>query len=206
MRCQAIVRELDAYLTGELDAVESAEVERHLDACDGCRAELELLQKENAIYREYASAIDVPGDETLRILANGGRRESGIHWWRWAVTAAVLVVAVLSWRFYAMRQDAQMAGNAASGQIMEIPVPVHQAVRSYEQALLLLQASYKAKKSSLDPGLVQELDHNLGVAEAAVAECKLALKKHPNNPQVIDFLLLDYDKQVGILKQITEAL
>jgi predicted anti-sigma-YlaC factor YlaD len=204
MRCQEIVSELDAYLTGELDGDASAEVERHLKECAGCRAELELLQKENVIYREYEAAIDIPVDASERVFASGGKPESGVHWWRWAAAAAVLVAAILSWRFYGTRHNGDMAGNVAGGQMTEIPM--HQAVSSYEQAVLLLQASYEGKKPSLDPALVRELDRSLQVAASAVAECKLALEKHPNNPKAIEFLLLDYEKQVGILKQITEAL
>jgi predicted anti-sigma-YlaC factor YlaD len=206
MQCREILTELDAYLTNELDADASAAVERHLEACAGCRAELELLRKENALYHEYASAIDIPDDVSDRFPAQSGRPKSVIHGWRWAAAAAVLVAAFLSWRFYPFRQDAEGAGNHAGGQAAEMPVPVNQALSSYEQAVLLLQASYDGKKPNLDPTLVRELDRDLGVAGAAVAECRLALEKHPDNPQVIEFLLLGYEKQLGILKQIAEAL
>jgi anti-sigma factor RsiW len=206
MKCQEVFSELDAYLTGELDGATSAEVERHLEGCAACRMELELLRKENALYREYASAVAIPGDAPDRLPVPFGKPESAIHWWRWAAAAAVLVAVILSWRIYATWLDAKVENNVAGGQMTEIPVPVTQAVSSYEQAVFLLQASYEGKKKSLDPSLVRELDRNLRVTEAAVAECKLALTKHPDNPQAIEFLLLGYEKQVGILKQITEAL
>jgi predicted anti-sigma-YlaC factor YlaD len=204
MRCQEIASELDAYLTGELDGDERAEVGLHIKECAGCRAELELLRKENAIYREYEAAIEIPVDASESVFNSGGKPESAIHWWRWAAAAAVLVAAILSWRFYATRHNGEMAGNAAGGQMTEIPM--HQAVSSYEQAVQLLQAFYEGKKSSLDPALVRELDRNLQVAGSAVAECKLALKRYPHDPQIVEILLLDYEKQLGILKQITEAL
>ena len=206
MRCQEIVPELDAYLTGELDSVMSAGVERHIEGCAACRAEMDLIRRENAIYREYASAAGIPGVASNRLQSSGRMPKSSIHTWRWAAAAAILVAAVLSWRFYAMRDDVDATGNVGNGAMSAIPVPVRQAVSSYEKAVFLLRSSYQGKKKNLDPGLVRELDRNLRVAEAAVAECKLALEKHPDNPQVIDFLLLDYEKQLGILKQITEAL
>jgi anti-sigma factor RsiW len=206
MRCQEIVPELDAYLTGELDSVMSAGVERHIEGCAACRAEMDLIRRENAIYREYASAAGIPGAASNRLQSSGRMPKSSIHTWRWAAAAAILAAAVLSWRFYATRDGVDATGNVGNGAMSAIPVPVRQAVSSYEQALFLLQSSYQGKKRNLDPGLVRELDRNLRVAEAAVAECKLALEKHPDNPQVLDFLLLDYEKQLGILKQITEAL
>jgi len=206
MQCQETVTELDAYLTGELDGSARARVERHLGECAACRAELEFLRKENALYREYASTMEIPNGAADRIAAASGRPESAAHWWRWAAAAAVLVAVILSWRFFATRQGEEVAGNFGEGQTAEFRLHVHQAVRSYEQAVLLLQSSYEGKKKNLDPALVRELDRNLSVAGAAVAECTLALEKHPNNPQVIECLLLGYEKKVGILKQITEAL
>ncbi len=205
MLCREVVFELDAFLTGELDVDANAEVERHLQECAGCRTELALVRKENAVYREYVSRMAVSGARR-RFAAESGRPKSAVRWWRWAAAAAVLAVAVLSWRFYEAQQHAGIAGNVPGGRMTEMPGSVLQAVRSYEQAVSLLQASYEMKKPNLDPRLVGELDRNLHVAGAAVLECKLALEKHPDSPQVIEFLLLDYEKQVGILKQIMEAL
>jgi len=206
MRCQEILSELDAYLTGELDSETYAVVERHIEECAACRVELDLIRKENVIYREYASAVHIPGYDSNGLRSSGRKPKPSIHRWRWAAAAAVLMAAVLSWHFYAAREDGELPGSIASEEISAIPVSVHQAVSEYEQAVFLLQTSYEGKKKYLDPALVRELDRNLRVTEAAVAECKLAMEKHPDNPQVIDFLLLDYEKQVGILKQITEAL
>lgn len=206
MQCREIVSELDAYLTGELTSDASAEVKRHLKQCTGCRTELEMLQKESTLYHDYASALDIPDGVSCGIPAANGKSKSVLHRWQWAAAAAVLVAVVLLWRFAATRQDTEMRGNIAEGQMTEVPVLVHQTVTSYEKAVSLLQASYEGEKPNLDPALVRELDRNLQVAETAIAECRLALKKNPNNPQVIEFLLLDYDKQLGILKQITEAL
>jgi anti-sigma factor RsiW len=42
--CNAIQPELDAYLDGELAPPEQRSVERHLEECAACRAELELLR------------------------------------------------------------------------------------------------------------------------------------------------------------------
>jgi predicted anti-sigma-YlaC factor YlaD len=206
MQCQEIVIELDAYLTGELDADAGAGIGRHLEECASCRAALELLRKENAIYQQYVSAIEIPGVVANSLAVPGGKPNSAVHWWRWAAAAAVLMAAVVSWRFYAERQDDGTGGDVAGGQMPEISMPAHQAMTIYEQAVSLLQTLYEAKKPNLDPALVRELERSLEITEKAVAECKLALKKDPNNPQALEFLLLDYEKQVGMLRQITEAL
>ncbi len=37
MNCGAVIRELSAYLDGELDGSVRAELERHLEHCEDCR-------------------------------------------------------------------------------------------------------------------------------------------------------------------------
>jgi anti-sigma factor RsiW len=37
LNCGAVIRELSAYLDGELDASVRAELERHLEHCEDCR-------------------------------------------------------------------------------------------------------------------------------------------------------------------------
>ncbi len=206
MRCREILHELDAYLTGELDNTTKAQVERHLEECADCRKELELLRKENAVYREYAGAMDVSDNALKALPVLGFRRGSAARWRQWAAAAAVLVAALTFWRFHAVRIDDESARNAESQPTVALPVSINQAMSSYEQAVQVLEASYEGKRKNLDPDLVRILDRNLQIAEAAIAECKLALKKYPDHPQAIQFLLLNYEKQVGILKQITEAL
>ncbi len=206
MRCREILQELDAYLTDELDNPTRARVERHLEECADCRNELELLRKENDIYREYAGAMDVSDNASKALPVPGFRPESAARWWKWAAAAAVLVMAIAFWRFHVIRIDGESAGSAESQPTVALPVSINQAMSSYEQAVQVLEASYEGKRKNLDPDLVRILDRNLQIAEAAIAECKLALKKYPDHPQAIQFLLLNYEKQVGILKQITEAL
>jgi hypothetical protein len=209
MQCEEITIELDAFMTGELDAGRSDEIQRHIQQCPGCRAELEVVRKENALYQEYASVIDISAPELVNIRVESARPMAGgkrsvVHWWAWAVAAIVLLVAGLPWLFYARRGTPEITGLGVIDQSAEISPPVHRAVNDYEHAFALLQISYEGKKKTLNSNLVRDLDRNLEVTRRAIAECRKALKENPNNDQAVEFLLLDYEKQVGILRQITE--
>jgi hypothetical protein len=202
MRCPEIVVELDSYLTGELDPDLRAEVQRHIQECAACRAEVELVRRENTVFREYAAAAEARPNSEDGIPGASRCPKRAFNWMRWAAAAAVLVLAVLSWCIFVGRHPSEVRENAET----ETSAPINQAIASYEQALDLLQTSYQAKRANLDPALVLEVDRNLRITETAAAECKSALKQSPNNPQLIEFLMLDYGKQIGILRQITEVL
>jgi hypothetical protein len=112
----------------------------------------------------------------------------------------------LSLYFYTHRLSREIAGTRTSGQPAQAAVPMDQALKDLEKAIASLQSSYADKKPQLDPELVAELDRNLAVTRIAIHECKQALYKNPGNNQAAEFLVLDYRKQIDILKQITEGL
>jgi anti-sigma factor RsiW len=208
--------ELDAYLTSELDAEATVAVEHHLKQCSACSAELLTLQKENALYQNYRSTVEVSTGAWSEAQArmtrsikedwpSAIRRISLGSWWIWAAAASILLVTSLSLQLYERHGEPGPGGSGAK-QAVEARPPVAQAVKDYQQALALLQAAYAEKKPELDPQLVHELDRNLELTRVAINECERALKEEPNNRQAVEFLLLGYEKQMDILRQITEAL
>jgi anti-sigma factor RsiW len=211
MQCARVLIELDAYLTGELEAETSIEIERHLKECSACGAELLTLKDENLVYRNYRSTIEVPTgawDEVqARMALRDGRRESGPgRWWMWAAAASILIVTALSWHSYVKRGLPPSGGPSTVEQASEARLPVDQTVRDLEQSLAPLRAAYDEKKPNLDPQLVMELDQNLALTRVAINECERALKEDPANRQAVEFLLLGYEKQISILRQITEEI
>lgn len=225
MRCDEVAIELDAYLTGELDSTMSAEIEQHLNPCSACRGALLMVQKENALYQDYRSTVETPTgawkEIQERIDLRRGRQLKSVRqanpstvferirsggWWVWAAAASVLLVAGVALHFYGERNRPQLGGPGGAEKPAELPPPIDQAVNDLKQALAPLQAAYTKKKPDLDPKLVRELDRNLTVTRTAIDECERALKEDPNNRQAVEFLLLGYEKQIDILKQITEEL
>jgi anti-sigma factor RsiW len=85
---------LDAYLDGELDSVQTQELDRHLRGCTACTAEaLRRLQWKRVIHS--AGQRYVP-DAALRERIQGNISQAKPAWWHWrpafAITAAVLLL------------------------------------------------------------------------------------------------------------------
>src|SRR5262249_48914111 len=73
--------DLAAYLLGALDPAEAAELERHIEGCDRCRAELRWLEPAAQVLPEEVERIEPSAELRLRILeearADAGRIASG---------------------------------------------------------------------------------------------------------------------------------
>ena len=104
---QQLEEDLALYALGSLEADERASLEKHLEACSGCNAELEQLRGDMALLalstvgpapprRARERLLSVIASETkLRLVPQ--RRD----WWApaaWLVAAAMLLLAALLWR------------------------------------------------------------------------------------------------------------
>ena len=215
MRCEDIAIELDAYSTGELDAEICAEIERHIRQCPYCFDELAKLREENALYRNYVSAIagyDPESEKshttetifTRRASSERRRRPFSIPGWRWAAAAMIIIAIGLFWHFQVYRSASDISKSVIA-EHSEVD-SMDQALKDLDQAIVLLQASYLKNKPRFDSELVEELDRNLEITRSAIRECKEALKKDSGNRQVIEFLTFSYQKQIDILKHFLEGL
>jgi len=88
----------------------------------------------------------------------------------------------------------------------EAKAALDRAVTELDDAVALLNRVYDERKANLDPRTIGELDRNLKIIDATIAECQQALQAHPDNLQTAEFLLRAYEKKVDILKRITEEL
>jgi anti-sigma-K factor RskA len=89
---------LGPYVLGELTADEERELERHLEECPSCWAELSIVWGTHSALRE-AAASEPPPELKARTLARamgGSSARSKLRWTVWVpVAAALLVAAVL---------------------------------------------------------------------------------------------------------------
>jgi anti-sigma factor RsiW len=102
LSCDLSETRLHAYLDGELDGARSAEFNQHLRSCAICAAALGEEEKLRRAIEESRLYSRAPAGLQLRIEENlPGPRAQRIALpglWRWlAVTAAILLVATLTW-------------------------------------------------------------------------------------------------------------
>lgn len=67
MNCKTVQARLSAYVDAELTGHEMLELRRHLDACEGCRAE-ERAERALKSMLGDAPAVEPPADLELRLL------------------------------------------------------------------------------------------------------------------------------------------
>lgn len=102
MDCAKCKELLNAYLDGELEGTLFAELERHIERCPDCRAELDRIMKMRELLDELRG-VEVPEGERERFIdalrnrleteqKRGLRREIN---WRPALIGAIAVVAIL---------------------------------------------------------------------------------------------------------------
>lgn len=101
MKCEDLRELLVAYADRALAETEAGQVREHLDSCEGCRREAELLQADAALLRGEARP-EVPAHITVRVMArirerSGARRaRSGLSL-VFARMGFVVVAAVGLW-------------------------------------------------------------------------------------------------------------
>lgn len=140
-RVQAL---LPWYASGRLDGDDLTQVEAHLAACAGCRAELDIERKLQAAYPASDAAGDVEHGLALlrqRIDASPPRRHgsrASPRWLRWALSAqfAVIVLLAVLWRPQGQPADryrglgAPGTPGAANAVVMFRPDATEQQIRA----------------------------------------------------------------------------
>jgi hypothetical protein len=221
MKCEDVILELDAFLSGELDRAAARQIETHVAECPVCAVELKTLRKENSLYDSFLSTIEVPPgdwkmtarpgffaepagqeDATQRpqapIRLRPGKRLA------WAVAASLIVTTGVAVYFYQSRRAVEPDHQANGSPSIIEEYNMDDTVSGLNQAVVALGLAYDQKKEELDPTIVSELDRNIGVIDKAIAECQQALKNDPRNDQAAEFLVVAYEKKIDLLKQITE--
>jgi anti-sigma factor RsiW len=105
VECRASQRLLDAYVDRELDAAESASVERHIDTCDRCAASQRQIARLGLAARQLRYTMPASLEASIRSSLRAEVQESAsvasqrpnpFRFWRTAAAAAACFVAGVS--------------------------------------------------------------------------------------------------------------
>jgi anti-sigma factor RsiW len=109
VNCELAVTTIHGYFDGELDAVRSAEFERHLENCAECQAALEGIEslrmqiQQSNLYEHASSELREKVREQIALATGKNRDTAGLSWKRWFLvpafgtlaTAAALITIML---------------------------------------------------------------------------------------------------------------
>jgi hypothetical protein len=217
MYCNQYREAIQELAEGTIGPVRRAELQTHLDQCDGCRTLAADLRK----IREAASALDHPAPPAHVWMQIAGRlRQEGRlsappsqrrHYALLALAAAlVLSVGTSLWLVVSHRgiatpapieSAAQGNGNVATGDaVQSITDDLKVAEQHYQSAISKLEQAAKNNDGAIDPQTAAVLEKNLTVIDQAIAESRTALKSEPQSQPARDSLFEALRRKVTLLQ------
>jgi len=165
VNCERTEQLIECYADGELDAISSSELEKHLSGCPLCSRSLERLQSFRELIRDTLPMPTAPARLATRVRSAAYKGTGVPHrpsvWLHWLKPAAlVAVTAVLTW--------------TAASRLHEVPTKellAEEAISNHARATLTghLQDVSSSERHTIKPWLSSKLDFSPPVADLATA-------------------------------------
>ena len=231
MSCTRYRESIHELLDGTIGPIRRAELQRHLDECEECRALLADLQ---VIHAAAGSLDELAPPDGVWLQVAGRLRQEGRaagplpiestsasprrHAALLAIAAA-LVLTIGASLVFLMRTDTASgpeqtgvtaAGNAANPDpVQTIADEIRLAEQHYQNAIAGLeqvaQLDQASGQTTIDAQTAATLQKSLGVIDQAIAESRAALRSEPQSAPARDSLF-DALKRKVVLLQDTVAL
>ncbi len=220
MNCADLLTLIDDYVDGELPRSSRGEARAHLAECASCRAEEARVRELAGAAASLPEEMPLPRDLWARIDARLREGEAGAprvpsalpHGRQAALAAAMVVVlvggavaAALLFRQGAPRSLPPGAGSVVPAAGGDAVVPLDEAGQALLEAKQSLEEAFSQKRGSLSPRTVRQVEENIQIIEAAVAEIQAALEKDPGNPQLRKLLITARQREVAVLTKVTRT-
>jgi anti-sigma factor RsiW len=217
MTCTRSADDIQALIDGTLGPIRMAELERHLDECDACRA----LERDLRRIRNAADALGdpEPPDHVWLQIAGRLRQEgrvrdqpapvaTGRHQYAWLAIAAALVLAVGTSLVLLIPQftdstparTAQQGNPAGTDAVQSGVEDLRQAERLLHSGVAKLKEGLGSEDQALPTGMAATLDRNLQILDQAIAESSEALQKEPQNVAARNSLFEALQRKISLLQ------
>src|SRR5262249_14118262 len=128
MQCSETQRFLDAYIDGEFDASDRAEIERHVAGCERCRVEIERQRAWKSALRARLARPVAPYALHRRVREALEDEDVPEPLWRrmvWRFTPAVLVSAALAALILRPEPSSPIVRESVVDHELNLPVEVN---------------------------------------------------------------------------------
>lgn len=203
------------FADGELAGDGSARVERHLQDCSACAAQLASLSLLAARVGALPRAHAVPPELWRGIRAalpprdiaheKSQRARNG----RLLAAAAIIAVAssgltVLVLRGTRPQQRTSAPATASITPRVALPAQSAADERGYARSADALQETLAQRRDSLAPSTIATVERSLRVADSAIAEARMALARDPANRVLARLFASNYERKIDLLRRANE--
>jgi predicted anti-sigma-YlaC factor YlaD len=219
MNCHQVNAILDDFVDGAVSNDQRAQVARHLESCDECRASEARLRALLAKLRALPREVEPPRDPwlgiTRRIMAEkvveadfAARARRRYLLGAAAVAAAAVIVGIGVVTAVLVRNEraTRVAGSVqhpATSAVMPASLGLAQAQATYAAARGQLLAALEARKGTLSPQTLAVVERNVRIIDRAVAEMQAALARDPANREIPELLVAAYQQEIDLLQRVT---
>jgi hypothetical protein len=213
-------REFEANLAAYLEGEACPDVSAHAKQCSSCSFILEELESIRAVAKDLPLEAPPPrvwSNIRATLAAEGLFREQKPFWLRWisaaslvprTAPAAALVFALLLAVIMVFKGDIQRNGSRqpvlTSSAASIVPVGLSGVQTNLVRTVQDMEASYRARESSLDPSAKQVYQAGLTSLNNSIHECLDSLQKQPHNMLVREYLMQAYAQKAEILASALE--
>lgn len=205
---------LNDYVDGLLSGGEAEVLERHMEGCAACRAEVEGVRGLLACVAELPREVSPPPEVWEAVRDETLDRPAGRWGALWGVryglaAAAVLLVALSSTLTVVLVGGgdadpvplAQAPAPAPSPEAVAVPASFQEAEAEYVRTAADLQAVLHARRGRLAPETVQVLEENLRIMDGAIREARAALEADPASTELPHVLSATYQEKINVLER-----
>jgi anti-sigma factor RsiW len=213
--------QLSAYLDGELDSVDRAALEAHLEQCDECRSSLNQLkgvvgwaqayqgsEPERDVWPDMVGEIRKSPRAMVNLTTERETRSSARRLTiPMALAASIGLLAVGSGSWWLARATApedriaSVIDVSAPAEGVSVASAIH-AAQTYGPAIADLERMLFAEQSTLDTSTVRVLREKLAIIDRAMAEAQAALAEDPNSGYLIDHYRGMMRKKLSVLRSV----
>src|SRR5687768_2028700 len=204
---------------GRLDPAEQRQIERHLEACAGCRAlvtdlrsirasafMLDRREPAAALWTKLQAAVAAEPKPGARILMMPSRGNWAV--WLGAAASAILVAVIGLLPLLNPNAGAAVSEPEAAGEVTvdSVAAEFAAAEEHYQKAINDLQTIASKDTGELDSQVAAVLQKNLTVIDQAITESRAALQTQPSSTNAQDGLFDALRTKVALLQQTVELI
>ena len=214
MKCDTVHEMLDAFVDGDLERSQSADVERHLAMCPVCSRRLDDLRRIMDMTAELPDSVEPARDLWPDIAARldrpskvvQGRFAPTSRRWMAVAAAAALSIGALVVAYTMGRHHADPMVARASATPAAVPAslaaPSSASVEAqFREARSELLAALEQRRDFLSDETLQVVHDNLDVIDQAIYRISAALDSDPDNSMLRSQLTWAYQQQIQLLQR-----